>query len=252
MSEAPAMAPPAVLRDLRALEPADLLAAARAAGADRLLVTAWQAARLRASDAGLAGSIGAVTLPDFLNYARLINTGQARTMLELNGSLAGAVWPGISAALGLVPMPLRAARQDFWAVALALTRFDAALVPGGLDAAVLLHPYLADFAFTFGRRDLMRAFFALAGERAGIHTQQLPMAAHCLASWGLKPRVLSYLCAPGHEETARTIAAMRRGGAFGGTRFQAECAFLPPDLQDPAGISAILPAPAESVVLAPR
>lgn len=186
--------------DLRATAPEDFeaaLAAARTAlpPGGGLALTAWQAKRAAAR--GPIGVPVAVTAPDFLNYARLLGTGQAGAVIALAGGLVPAGIAGITASPAVLASPLRAAKQDFWVVAEVLLRFDMALLPASLprDTPILLHPYLADFAFLFERRDFIATFFRLAAARgaAGIHTLQRPLALSCLARWDCPARWISTL-----------------------------------------------------------
>jgi hypothetical protein len=240
----------AVYRDLRALTP-QAFGSAAAGHADGCVFTAWQAASLPAAQRESLAPRALVTVPDFLNYARLLNTGQARAMLELPGSLVRSGLAGMLAGPAIAARPHRLLRGDFWLIAEALVRYDLALVPRELRRNLLLHPYLADFAFAFGQRAFMERFFALAGAGAGVHTQQLAACANCLARWNLRPASVAFLCPPGHEEIAATLAAMRGAAHFGSTRFLGDGTNLPADLQDPATLGEIWPQGLDGTLLRP-
>lgn len=211
-------------------------------------LTAWQAAGLRVSGSTAGGVTLAVTAPDFLNYARLLNTGQAAAMLRLSGSSGR----GLKAGVGATPVLLRrfagAAKTDFWVVAEVLLRYDLSLLPASYSGPVLLHGYLADFAFLFEQRDLVTRFFQSGGNRAtGIHTQQLPLALSCLARWGLNASWCSFLFSPGDRDAREALGAARRSRLLESCRFCAEVESLPADLQSsehlsdlPDGLGALL------------
>ena len=239
-----------VYRDLRPLAP-DAFRAAAEDATDGVALTAWQAALLPGRVRAALERRALVTVPDFLNYARLLNTGQARAMLELPGSLARSMLAGMRAGPAVAAQPRRLLKGDFWLIAEALVRYDLALVPGAMRGGLLLHPYLADFAFAFGQRAFMTKFFALAGGGAGVHTQQLAMCAGCLARWNLRPSAVSFLCPPGHEEIAATLASVRVSDHFRSTRFLGDGTNLPPDLQIPETLSEIWPQGIDGALLQP-
>ena len=153
------------LADLRTLDSPAVAqtASCTAAGAPAPLVTASQAAQL-----GAALSDNAViTVPDFLNYARLINTGQAGALVGLAGGMGGFARAGIAASPAVLGNLPRAARKDFWVVAEALVRFDLSLIPASFRGTVMLHSYLTDFAIVFEQSHFVRAFFRIAGRVSG-------------------------------------------------------------------------------------
>jgi hypothetical protein len=217
--------------------------------ADSLFMTAWQAAALPADLLGQLGARAAVGVPDFLNYARLLNTGQAGALMQLAGGPMAAGVAGLAATPAVLAHPLRTAQQDFWVVAEALLRFDMALVPRAFRGTALLHSYLADFAFVFNRRDLVARYFQLASPRLGpgLHTQQLPTALACLARWGLVPQTLAFLCSPRDADGAAALATAQESSLFQGTVFVADISSQPPDVQSqpqlPAGIACCMVSP---------
>lgn len=237
-------------RDLRALAHGAFLAAAEEPG-DGVAITAWQAALLPAQLRSALVGRALVTVPDFLNYARLLNTGQARAMLELPGSLVRSGMAGMRAGPAIAVQPHRLLKGDFWLIAEALVRYDLALVPGAMRGGLLLHPYLADFAFAFDQRAFMAKFFALAVGGAGVHTQQLAACAGCLARWNLRPSAVSFLCPPGHEEIAATLASVRASAHFSGVRFLGDGTNLPADLQTPQTLAEIWPKGIDGALLQP-
>ena len=247
--------PRGVMRDLRMLDGAAFDAILpRLDPAEGAMITAWQAVRAPAHAlARLQGGV-MVVAPDFLNYARLLSTGQARAMLELPGpgSLARALSAGVRAGLGVITRPLALARQDFWTVAEVLLRYDLALLPAHLAGAPrLLHANLSDFAFAFERRDFARRATALLGAGGGVFTQQPAMAASCLARWGVAPGVMAFLCPPGHDDMNDLLADMSAAQVFARTRFVADVSNLTPDLQSVEELAELLPKEVGALLFAP-
>jgi hypothetical protein len=226
--------------DCRSLSMDALRSFAAPAGSP-LHLTAWQAAQF---SAGGALPDCTITVPDFLNYARMLNTGQAAAMLRLPGSLprtgAAAARAGIHAAL----RPGAAARMDFWLIASALLRYDLALVPPHFHGTLLLHSYVADLAFAFDRRDFVAAFFKglPRGCRGGIETQQLAAALSSLERWGRSPALFSFLLSE-HDPQLDALRSAQRSAFYARTKFVADITNWPRDLQDTR------PAPPEHVRL---
>jgi hypothetical protein len=140
--------------------------AQRALGVDRWLLNAWQVARwgrMGPPDDWLVHA--AVTVPDFLTYARLLSTGQAGQLAGLPGSLLAVAQAGLSAAPAVMAHPLKAVRKDFWVVAEVLLRYDLALLPGWHRGPVLLHAQVADMAFTLDREGFLRRALRLLATR---------------------------------------------------------------------------------------
>lgn len=215
------------------------------------MLTAWQYSALPAT-ALEKPEDAVVVIPDFLTYARMLNTGQAATMLKLSGSLARAAGAGILASPAVMTNPLRTAKMDFWVIAESLLRYDLALVGKRFPGTILLHSYLADFAFTFNKRDFVSRFFKLAGTRAGIQTQQLSAALTSLARWDLAPTALSYLFAPSQGDNTSILYLAMQNPLFARTHMLPDITNYPRDVQrtwirkPPAGcesISAFVSAP---------
>jgi hypothetical protein len=200
------------------------------------LLTAWQVSALAESSGAPRASAQAVVIPDFLNYARLLNTGNGRAMLALPGSVGASLLALARASACFALRPARIARRDFWAIAECLARYDLALLPREFRGPVFLHHYLADFAFAFEQRAfvsrLLRSFPRAA--RRGFVTHQLPSAlSHC-ARWGLRPDVCAFLCAPDDGEAMRVLRAARASAVFEGCEFLGNVSGLPPEVQDAA------------------
>ncbi|MBX7246747.1 MAG: hypothetical protein K1X53_14720 [Candidatus Sumerlaeaceae bacterium] len=221
--------------DVRDLDPGAFLEAARkrTAAEAGLLMTAWQAARLPADLQSAHAAKAAVTVPDFLTYARLINTGQAKAMLALSGSFPKTILAGISAGMAVARSPLRAAKQDFWVVAEALLRYDLALLPAAFRGPVLIHPYLADFAFQFERRDFLTRFFKGAWGRfePGFHTQQLPLALSCAVRWNTVPVICAHPFSSSSGAGSGVSPDLQKSPNWAGCRFIGDASGFPEDLQ---------------------
>jgi hypothetical protein len=176
---------------------------------------AWQLSALPAATwLSLGGDRLVVTVPDFLNYARLLNTGQARTLMNLPGSAAKSMVAGMAAGIPSMPKLLRLAKMDFWAIAGVLLRYDLQLLPRDFAGSVCLHSHLTDFACAFEREDFIRMFYKLAGRSgpAGFHTQQLAATASCLTRWSIPAQLLSVLCASGDRDGFVALQAATSSG----------------------------------------
>jgi hypothetical protein len=230
------------LYDVRGHEPGAFLKAAKgcweswdsgASVSNGLLMTAWQLASLPLYLRTKLSPSSVVAVPDFLNYARLLNTGQAKAMLGLPGAVSRSLGAGVRVSPTLFRHPLRAARQDFWLIAEVLLRYDLALLPRDCTLPLLLHPYLADFAFVFEKRAFVSCFFDLAGRRGprGVQTQQLPMALGCLARWDLAPEVCAFLMSPGDRDGLTSLSRAQQSPRFQECQFLASVESLPADLQ---------------------
>lgn len=196
-------------------------------------VTAWQLAALPHKSWARTMERIVVTVPDFLNYARLLNTGQARQLMGLPGSVTRSIQAGAVAGIRSIPMLGRLAKMDFWSVAQVLLRYDLNLLPSGFRGAVCLHAQLMDFACAFERQDFVRFAFAAGKKRGpcGFHTQQLAATASCLTRWQLQADVLSVLCASGDHDGYDALSAARTGPVLSGSRIIAEMESWPADLQ---------------------
>lgn len=198
-----------------------------------VMTTAWQAAALPKEIRAKLGDNTITVIPDFLNYARMINTGQAGAMLGLSGSKHDGFMCALKALPSVLAHPLRAMRKDFWLVAAALLRYDIALLPADYRGVWMLHSYLADFSFFFDRGDVIKALFDIAGVggAAGVHTQHLPLAMTCLARWGIAPKTCAFLYSPSDVNTLEALRSARRVPCFKETRFIADISNMPGDLQ---------------------
>lgn len=220
-----------IYKDLRTFTAAETRAIIQQPEFEGAYITAWQAASLPAEVFRGDHRRFVVTVPDFLNYARLLNTGQALAVAMLPGGLGRSGIAGAIAGSKVLTKVLRLAKMDFWTVAEVLLRYDLELLPKHYVGAVCLHSHLTDFASVFENEKFVRKFFRLAGTSAGIHTQQLPMALSCVARWNLAPYLVSYLCATGDVDGAAAATAASGNPLFNGTLFVAEMDSWPADMQ---------------------
>lgn len=197
------------------------------------VATAWQVA---AMDVPLLQRVAPRTLvvvPDFLNYARLLSTGQAKQMLELAGTLPRAAMSGI----GAVPAVLRrldlTVKQDFWVVAEALLRYDLALLPRVKYKGLLLHSYLVDFASALGKGEFLSRFATAASARGrfGVTTQQLPAALTTVAKANARINTCVYLHSPNDAAAANLIRHAGTSSALAGCEFVGDLSSLPGPIQ---------------------
>lgn len=204
-----------------------------------LALTAWQMAALKPEEwQPLAGRL-VVTAPDFLNYARLLNTGQAAALAQLPGAVSRSLMAGGAAGVRMLPALPRLARMNFWAIAQTLLNYDLSLLPSQYEGPVLLHGHLADFAFAFEQETFVRGFIKKTGTRGGIHTQQLPAALSCLARWDVKPSLLGFLCASGDEDGYIALDAALRYGRLSREALLAEIDSWPEDWQDGSRVRSV-------------
>lgn len=218
--------------DLRGVAADKVVGAARAFPANvRLLITAWQWSILKSQvhDAELAVRMS-VVVPDFLHYARLAGTGQAAEILRLPSSLLSVARAGVACVPTGVKLLPQLARGQFWAAALAMTRYDLALIGSRFPGEVLLHDNLADFACFFERDSLLREFKSLsAGCGAwGIATQQVPALLSLCARQNIVPDRLLFNTGMTRPESDLLDAA--RGGIFAGMRTTVDFTQWPAEL----------------------
>lgn len=223
----------------------------KADGGQGLAITAWQASAISDLLRTFPSRQLLVTVPDFLHYGRLVNTGQAKTIARLPVNLLRSGLAGTRAGLTLASQPVKAAQQNFWHFAKVLLKYDLALLPSGYTGAVLLHSHLMDFACVFGRRDFLDSFFSAVGKtrQTGIHTQQIPSALTSLAQWNLRPEVFSYLAAPG-DASGEAALEFASNKLLHDVRLIAEIESWPADLQGPLGLARFTSFRAEALLTA--
>lgn len=214
-----------IVRDIRHTPHQTPLAAA---GDEALASTVWQLPQLPAST-----SLSFVVAPDFLNYARLLSTGQARAMLALAGGVSSVTKAALNVAPLILANPRRAVAQDFWLIAEALTRYDFALLPRGRATVSCLHSYLTDFALVFDRADFVQRFAELARKRGpwGLWTQQPALALSACARWGVAPDYLVVLLSSHAQDALDALRLARESKHFGRTKILTDLTNFPQSVQ---------------------
>ncbi len=159
-------------------------------------------------------------VPDFLEYARLLSVGQGRQLIARAGGLKSIWGAALRAAWSVARCPIRAATTDFWLVAEALLRFDLALLRD-FHGAVVLHPYLTDFAVGLQCEKFMKLFFHLARpwQYVGVWTYQFPSTMSTLARLGLKPAAVVFSTAQRDSATRQALSETRENPLFSNTTY---------------------------------
>jgi len=225
-------AAPAFLLDLRGLEPADLngvrLADILARGYAGFTLWANQIAPARR--AGVAPEAMSAVIPDFVNSARRLNSGNFGAFFRSLGagaSLALAWQGGWSV--------LRERGATFWAVAEALLAADLARTPRDFRGELLLHAFLVDLAAGLGQT---RRLNALLGRiracrpqsRVGVQTASLPQAMDALVYLRHPLSAVHFLSSPRAPGLPEAIATLRADERFSRARFCAGTWALPSSL----------------------
>jgi hypothetical protein len=163
-------------------------------------------------------------VPDFLEYARLLSVGQARQMLAKAGSLNNILRASAAAAANVLRHPKRAAATEFWLVAEALLAFDLALL-GMFHGAVVLHPYLTDFALSLGHDRFLQRFAHAAAkwQYVGFWTYQLPLLLSSLARQAIAPAAVVFATAPHDAPSQSALESAKEQPLFKRTRFLCDC-----------------------------
>lgn len=176
------------------------------------LITAWQWSAWRSH--GQKNDVSArllVMVPDFLYYARLVSTGQAKTIPRLPASIPRLIKTGISCVpTGVTHLP-GLARGRFWDAAEAMLAYDLGLLERSFSGEVILHYNLSDFAWSFERQSFLSAYKNKTKGRVGwgIATQQISAALSSCARWGLHPSRIMYTTGYSRPETLLIQTARR-------------------------------------------
>jgi hypothetical protein len=175
-------------------------------------------------------------VPDFLEYARLVSSGQARALLDRAGGLRRVWRAALAAGFGVIDRPLRLASADFWLGAEAFLRFDLALLHD-FHGAVVLHPYLTDFSVCLGRDSFLERFAALAArwQYFGFWTYQFPLAVSALSRRALAPSVVVLASAVNDEHSQRTLRLARETELLRNTNYLIDL--------EPLAVGAVDPTP---------
>ena len=206
-------------------------AVANAGNHTGFLMTAWQwTAWNRDGHADNISSRTIVMVPDFLYYARLGSTGQAREIIKLPGSITKVFLSGLSNFTTNLRNVPGLASGDFWSAAETLTAYDMGLLPGSFSGEVILQYNLADFTWLFGRQTFMESFVKLASKASswGVATQQLSKALSSCARWNLSPGRILYTT--GVNRADGDLLAIARAECFKETKFTVDLTQWPKEL----------------------
>ncbi|MGB9692056.1 MAG: hypothetical protein ACPL7D_07795 [Candidatus Sumerlaeaceae bacterium] len=159
-------------------------------------------------------------VPDFLEYARLLSVGQGRQLIAKAGGLKRIWHAAMRAGLSVLRQPLKAATTDFWLVAEVLLRFDLALLRD-FHGAIVLHPYLTDFAAGLQREAFLRQFYQLAQpwQYVGFWTYQFSATMSALARLGIAPTVVIFSTAQRDVATSQALSEAVKNTLFGRTNY---------------------------------
>ncbi len=206
-------------------------AVARAGEHAGFLMTAWQwtAWNHDGHAAGYAPRM-LIMVPDFLNYARLGSTGQAKEIIRLPGSLPKVLKSALSNVVTNSRNIPGLATGDFWSAAETLTAYDMGLLPRNFAGEVILQYNLADFTWLFDRQQYMKSFSKLAANAAGwgVATQQVGKALSACARWNHSPARLMYTS--GAQRREADLVAHARRERFTDTRFTLDLTQWPKEL----------------------
>jgi hypothetical protein len=195
------------------------------------LITAWQWAGWKSRfNKGEISRRFIVMVPDFLYYARLISTGQAKEIPRLPGSLFSLVRSGIRCVpTGIKELP-HLARGEFWAGAEALLTYDLGLLDRKFSGQVVLHYNLSDFTWLFEKERFLSAFQRKAGgdSRWGLSTQQLSSALSCCSRWNFIPSLVIYT--PGYSRPETLLIETAKSHQFVTTKWILDLTQWPQEL----------------------
>lgn len=216
--------------DLRDIPVRDLDVAVAEAGAyPGFLMTAWQwTAWNRGDDRSSLSNRMVIVVPDFLYYARLGSTGQAKEIVRLPGSLFKVVQSAIKNTVTNTRNLPGLATGDFWTAAETLLAFDMGLLPGNFAGEVLLQYNLADFTWLFDRQPFLKKFSNLAVANWGVATQQPAKALSACARWNVTPGRMVFTSGTGRPES--DLISIAKGERFGGTRFTLDLTQWPTEM----------------------
>lgn len=181
-------------------------------------------------DAGVDTAMMTVVVPDFMNYARQLNSGHAVSFL---GSLGAKPTFG----MGIQAIRSVAAQKGvtFWAVAQSLLAADLARLPGGFNGTILLHSFIADLAASLTRGDLLDAMLkqmrkSRKSAAVGIQTNILREMLNQLASLNEPIDTLQFLSSPKSDTIRATVDQLKASARFQNSRLVAEVGPVPSPL----------------------
>lgn len=168
-----------------------------------------------------------IIVPDFMNYARLINGGRTLDLLKLFG-----ISSTVALGLGGVKNVLGDRGVNFWTVARTLLAADLAKIPRDFKGNILLNSFLFDLAVGVDRIAAVEAMLKSMRGRApsariGVQTNIPRDAANLLVYLKEPVDVIQFLTSPGALYPAQTIGALKSSERFARCRFGAEAGLLP-------------------------
>jgi predicted dehydrogenase/nucleoside-diphosphate-sugar epimerase len=176
-----------------------------------------------------------VTVPDFLQQSRLLSAGDYRQVVKEMG-LGGTARATMTAA------PLIAVERGatFWVAAAGLLGAALHAVPADFRGTLLIHGYLADFAFALRRLDMLDRLLAICRRtrpraRIGFHTNMAGEAVNALYSLETFVDDVSVLTSPRAVDMAAKLEAMRRARPLDSLRITAEVGLAPAIVHQVAG-----------------
>lgn len=150
-----------------------------------------------------------VTVPDFLNQARLLSMGRYGEVLKQLG-LRAAGYAMTTAAKALV----KERQASFWVAGMGLLRAALEQVPRGFQGTILVHGYLTDLALSLSRLETLDGMLALCrrrrrSARIGFRTNMAEEAANALWLLGTRVDEVSVLSSPNAVRMSETFQSMR-------------------------------------------
>jgi hypothetical protein len=192
---------------------------------DGFQVAAPQVAALM--DAGVDTAAMTVVVPDFMNYARQINSGHAARFVRNLG---------VRSVFSMGMRAMRSAAADrgvtFWTVARSLLAADLASLPWDFDGTILLHSFLVDLGVALDRPDRIGPMLSQVRAKAshaslGIQTNILRDALNLLVYLETPVQSIHFLSSPGCAHAGRAVEQLRASRRFGGTHLGAEVGSVP-------------------------
>ncbi len=228
----PSKGAPTMIRralDLRDLSPAQacayLCGSGSGSGWDEYLLTPTQMKALPGSSR--PSERLRVTVPDFLNEARLLSTrryGEILKRMSLGGIMV--------AARAATPLLIKERAPTFWVAAMGLLGAGLESMPTEFQGTILLHGYLTDLALSLRRLDVLGKMLIMCRRirpqaRVGFHTNIATEALNALHLLDAPIDELSVSTSPHAVDMAAIFGAMRRVGAQRGLRLTAEVGLAP-------------------------
>lgn len=216
--------------DLRDIPVRELDAAVAQAGDyPGFMMTAWQwTAWSRGNDKSSVANRLLIVVPDFLYYARLGSTGQAKEIIRLPRSLPKVVQSAIKNVVTNTRNVPGLATGNFWSAAETLTAFDLGLLPRNFAGEVVLQYNLADFTWLFDRHSFLQRFSNLTNSSWGVATQQPAKALSACARWNLAPARIVFTS--GTLRVESEVVSLAKAERFRDTKFTLDLTQWPTEL----------------------